>query len=83
MDTRMQWHGTPTEALELVHALSRYCSCVFSAEFSRRIVGRLRTEEFHLSETTTREVVERSWTNQLPSKRAATHAYQEADQWQQ
>ena len=32
MATRVQWHGTPTEALELAHALGRYCSCVFSGE---------------------------------------------------
>jgi hypothetical protein len=32
MATRMQWHGTRTEGLELVEVLSRYCSCVFSAK---------------------------------------------------
>ena len=32
MATRVQWHGTRTEGLELVQALSHYCSCVFSAQ---------------------------------------------------
>ena len=32
MATRMRWHGTPTEGLELEQALSRYCSCAFSAQ---------------------------------------------------
>ena len=32
MPTRVQWHGTRTEGLELVEVLSRYCSCVFSAQ---------------------------------------------------
>jgi len=31
MATSVQWHGTRTEGLELVQALSRYCSCVFGA----------------------------------------------------
>jgi hypothetical protein len=35
MGRSVQWHGTPTEGLELVQALSRYCSCVFSAEGAR------------------------------------------------
>jgi hypothetical protein len=35
MATRVRWHGTPTEGLELAHAFSRYCSCVFSAHGSR------------------------------------------------
>jgi len=64
------WHGSQTEALELLQALSRNCSCVVSPEgmrlatcaphemlardqraidgllFARRIVARLRHEEF-------------------------------------
>jgi hypothetical protein len=32
MATRVQWHGTRTEGLELAQALSHYCSCVFSAQ---------------------------------------------------
>lgn len=32
MPTKVQWHGTRTEGLELVQVLSRYCSCVFSAQ---------------------------------------------------
>ncbi|MBV9547615.1 MAG: hypothetical protein JOY61_24850 [Chloroflexi bacterium] len=28
----MLWHGTQTEALELLEALSRNCSCVMTAE---------------------------------------------------
>jgi hypothetical protein len=32
MPTTVQWHGTRTEGLELVEVLSRYCSCVFSAQ---------------------------------------------------
>jgi hypothetical protein len=71
MATSVLWHGGQTEALELLQALSRNCSCVVTAEgvrlstcpphemlsfdqraidgllFARRIVGRLRTEEFH------------------------------------
>jgi hypothetical protein len=35
MPTRVQWHGTPTEGLELARAFSRYCSCVFSAHGHR------------------------------------------------
>ena len=35
MGTGVQWHGSRTEGLELVQALSRYCSCVFSAEGAR------------------------------------------------
>ena len=35
MATRMQWHGTPTEGLELAQALSRYCSCVSTAQGER------------------------------------------------
>jgi hypothetical protein len=30
MATRVQWHGTRTEGLELAQALSHYCSCEFS-----------------------------------------------------
>jgi hypothetical protein len=81
MITRVQWHGTRTEGLELVQALSRYCACVFNAQglrisvcaphemlcsdqraidgllFSRHIVARLRTEEFHRCATTTEVVI--------------------------
>jgi hypothetical protein len=38
MATRVQWHGTRTEGLELVQALSRYCSCVFTAQGLRESV---------------------------------------------
>lgn len=38
MATRVQWHGTRTEGLELVKALSRYCSCVFTAKGLRQSV---------------------------------------------
>lgn len=32
MATSVLWHGTQTEALELLQALSRNCSCVVTAE---------------------------------------------------
>ncbi|MCA1648104.1 MAG: hypothetical protein LC797_22460 [Chloroflexi bacterium] len=32
MATSVLWHGTQTEALELLQAVSRYCSCVVTAE---------------------------------------------------
>jgi hypothetical protein len=72
MATSVLWHGSQTEALELLQALSRNCSCVVTAEgvrlstcaphemlssdqravdgllFARRIVPRLRSEEFSL-----------------------------------
>src|SRR6185295_9142372 len=32
MATSVLWHGTQTEALELLQALSRNCSCVITAE---------------------------------------------------
>ena len=32
MATNVLWHGTQTEALELLQALSRNCSCVVTAE---------------------------------------------------
>jgi hypothetical protein len=32
MTTSVLWHGTQTEALELLQALSRNCSCVVTAE---------------------------------------------------
>jgi hypothetical protein len=32
MATNVLWHGTQTEALELLQALSRNCSCVLTAE---------------------------------------------------
>jgi len=32
MATSVIWHGTQTEALELLQALSRNCSCVITAE---------------------------------------------------
>ena len=35
MASGVQWRGTRTEGLELVQALSRYCSCVFSAQRAR------------------------------------------------
>ena len=35
MATRVQWHGTPAEGLELAHAFNRYCSCVFAAQGRR------------------------------------------------
>lgn len=38
MATRVQWHGTRTEGLELAHALSRYCSCEFGSEGRRVLV---------------------------------------------
>jgi hypothetical protein len=38
MATRVQWHGTQTEGLELVQELSRYCSCVFTAPGLRATV---------------------------------------------
>jgi hypothetical protein len=75
MATSVLWHGTQTEALELLQALSRNCSCVVTAEgvrlstcaphdmlssdqraidgllFARRIAARLRSEEFHPSQS--------------------------------
>jgi hypothetical protein len=36
--TRVQWHGTRTEGLELAEVLSRYCSCVFTAPGVRATV---------------------------------------------
>ena len=38
MATRVQWHGTRSEGLELAEVLSRYCSCVFTAPGLRAIV---------------------------------------------
>jgi hypothetical protein len=35
MATRVQWHGTPTEGLELARAFNRYCSCVVTAQGRR------------------------------------------------
>ena len=32
MPSSVLWHGTQTEALELLQALSRNCSCVVTAE---------------------------------------------------
>ena len=32
MPTRTQWHGTPTEELELTRALTRHCMCMFDAQ---------------------------------------------------
>ena len=32
MPTSVLWHGSQTEALELLQALSRNCSCVVTAE---------------------------------------------------
>ena len=32
MATNVLWHGTQTEALELLQALSRNCSCVVTGE---------------------------------------------------
>ena len=32
MATNVLWHGTQTEALELLQALSQNCSCVLTAE---------------------------------------------------
>ncbi|MBV9175018.1 MAG: hypothetical protein JOZ81_33600 [Chloroflexi bacterium] len=32
MAANVLWHGTQTEALELLEALSRNCSCVMTAE---------------------------------------------------
>ena len=32
MATSVVWHGTQTEALELLQALARNCSCVVTAE---------------------------------------------------
>jgi hypothetical protein len=32
MASNVLWHGTQTEALELLQALSRNCSCVVTAE---------------------------------------------------
>ena len=32
MTSSVLWHGTQTEALELLQALSRNCSCVVTAE---------------------------------------------------
>jgi len=32
MATSVLWHGTQTEALELLQSLSRNCSCVVTAE---------------------------------------------------
>ena len=32
MATNVLWHGTQTEALELLQALSRNCACVITAE---------------------------------------------------
>jgi len=32
MSTSVLWHGTQTEALELLQALSRNCACVVTAE---------------------------------------------------
>jgi hypothetical protein len=32
MPTSVLWHGSQTEALELLQALSRNCSCVLTAE---------------------------------------------------
>ena len=32
MPTRTQWHGTPTEELELTRALTRHCTCMFDAQ---------------------------------------------------
>jgi hypothetical protein len=75
MATSVLWHGSQTEALELLQALSRNCSCVVTAEgvrlstcaphqmlstdqraidgllFARRIAARLRSEEFHPSQS--------------------------------
>src|SRR5438067_742782 len=75
MATSVLWHGSQTEALELLQALSRNCSCVVTAEgvrlstcaphqmlssdqraidgllFARRIAVRLRSEEFHPSQS--------------------------------
>ena len=38
MATGVQWHGTRTEALELVEALSHHCSCAFTAQGRRATV---------------------------------------------
>jgi hypothetical protein len=38
MASRVQWHGTRSEGLELMHALSRHCSCVFGAHGLRASV---------------------------------------------
>ncbi|HEY1293275.1 MAG TPA: hypothetical protein VGJ60_09355 [Chloroflexota bacterium] len=32
MSTSVLWHGTQTEALELLQALSRNCACIVTAE---------------------------------------------------
>jgi hypothetical protein len=34
----VQWHGTRTEALELVEALGRHCACVLSVQGVRETV---------------------------------------------
>jgi hypothetical protein len=35
MPTSTQWHGTPTEHLELTQALTRHCTCMFHAQNRR------------------------------------------------
>ena len=36
--TRVQWHGTHAEGVELVETLGRHCSCEFTAQHRRVFV---------------------------------------------
>jgi hypothetical protein len=38
LTTRVQWHGSRAEGVELVETLSRHCSCEFTAQRLRAFV---------------------------------------------